>query len=203
MHGGSGICCKQDLFRRACPTLVKHVEALFVPGNVVITGSQGSGKSMLLSLLKSEVRLAYAAAPADFPVLGELGKFIGAGINLAHSNAIDFGLRELPGIGGSNEEVTALHFGDFVNYGVCLDMLRSVEKLGSESTTRRSLGLDFSDTVRGSFVKSLSADASWKGYLRGVSGWDELKVRLFGRLSPRALRSQADVFSNVSLCYCY
>ena len=41
------------------PVIVKNVEALFLPGNIVLQGVQGSGKSMLLALLKPEVRLAY------------------------------------------------------------------------------------------------------------------------------------------------
>jgi hypothetical protein len=174
---------ESDFVKIFCPTLVKHVEALFTPGNVVVTGSQGSGKSMLLSLLKSDVRLAYAAADGSFPVPKELSHFIGAGINLAHSNAIDFGLRELPGIGNSESEVTTLHFGDFVNYGVCLDILRSIQKLGSDPAIRKYLGIDFSEDAKSKFIRSFATDASWMGYLQGADSWTALQERLFGRLS--------------------
>jgi ABC-type lipoprotein export system ATPase subunit len=34
------------------PFILKNASALFLPGNVVIKGMQGCGKSMLLSLLK-------------------------------------------------------------------------------------------------------------------------------------------------------
>ena len=77
------------------PFLVKYTEALFLPGNVVVKGVQGSGKSMLLSLLKSDVRCRYTQGNGRFPVQRQLCKFIGAGINLAHSNAIDFGYRSI------------------------------------------------------------------------------------------------------------
>ena len=50
------------------PFLVAHAELLFLPGNVVVKGVQGSGKSMLLSLLKSEVRIEYEQAGMEFPV---------------------------------------------------------------------------------------------------------------------------------------
>src|ERR1700674_5705269 len=76
------------------PFLISHAEALFIPGNVVVTGIQGSGKSMLLSLLKPGVRLQYENCGQDFPVPTRLRRFIGAGINLTHSNAIDFGSRK-------------------------------------------------------------------------------------------------------------
>jgi hypothetical protein len=93
------------------PYLVRYAEALFLPGNVVVKGVQGSGKSMLLSLLKPDVRLEYARAGAEFPVRGALSQFIGAGINLAHSNGIDFGYRAI----SDDPNETAIFFGDFVN----------------------------------------------------------------------------------------
>src|SRR3569832_777550 len=77
--------------------LVRHAESLFLPGNVVVTGVQGSGKSMLLSLLRPEIRLQYAKSGARFPVGEDLLDFLGCGVNLAHSNAIDFGNRTIPG----------------------------------------------------------------------------------------------------------
>ena len=102
------------------PFLVEHAQALFRPGNVVVKGVQGSGKSMLLSLLKSDVRVEYARAKTPFPVHGEISKFIGAGINLAHSNAIDFGYRAI----SNDANETALFFADFVKYTVLLDLFR-------------------------------------------------------------------------------
>ena len=68
------------------PFLVEYAQALFLPGNVVVKGIQGSGKSMLLTLLKADVRREYGRAEAQFPVQGSTGDFIGAGINLAHCN---------------------------------------------------------------------------------------------------------------------
>src|SRR3989304_1459770 len=65
------------------PFLVEQTLALFQPGNVILKGVQGSGKSMLLGLLKPEIRIAYAKANEDFPIKGEFSKFIGAGIALA------------------------------------------------------------------------------------------------------------------------
>src|SRR5262245_43958900 len=110
------------------PFLVKHAEALFVPGNVVVTGMQGTGKIMLLRLLKPGVRVQYSLAGQDFPIPVKLRRFVGAGINLAHSNAIDFGYRRIP---GERAEVAIL-FGDFVNYALCLDLMESVRVLSME-----------------------------------------------------------------------
>src|SRR5205823_971259 len=80
------------------PFLVKDVQdglALFQPGNVILKGVQGSGKSMLLNLLKPEFRIAYKKAGEEMPIPRKLSRFIGAGINLTRSVAIDFGQRTI------------------------------------------------------------------------------------------------------------
>ena len=56
--------------------------ALFQPGNVILTGVQGTGKSMLLALLRPEIRIAYENQSVDFPIPDEYKRFIGAGIHL-------------------------------------------------------------------------------------------------------------------------
>ncbi|MGZ0174101.1 MAG: hypothetical protein ACKVHE_31715 [Planctomycetales bacterium] len=83
------------------PVLVPHVAPLFLPGNVVLKGMQGTGKSMLLSLLDTRVRLQFwqqseAAQPGELlksdPLPVDQRRFVGAGINLSKSNA--FKLRQ-------------------------------------------------------------------------------------------------------------
>ena len=71
------------------PLLVSDAMELFQPGNVVLMGVQGSGKSMLLALLKPQVQIAYRRAERSFPVPDEFNRFIGAGLNLTRSGAID------------------------------------------------------------------------------------------------------------------
>ena len=76
--------------------LVPYVSQLFLPGNVVLRGMEGTGKTMLLSLLDTNVRLAFWSHP-DEPTEGELSKgdplgpalrrYVGAGINLSSSKA--------------------------------------------------------------------------------------------------------------------
>ncbi len=79
---------------------------------------------MLLSLLKPDVRIEYARAGAAFPVRAQISQFIGAGINLAHSNAIDFGYRAI----STDQNETALSR-TFVNYTILLDLFCSIRKL--------------------------------------------------------------------------
>ena len=45
------------------PVLVPFVSPLFAPDNVVLRGMEGTGKSMLLSLLETKARLAFWEHP--------------------------------------------------------------------------------------------------------------------------------------------
>jgi hypothetical protein len=160
--------------------LVEHAESLFLAGHVVVTGVQGSGKSMLLSLLKPDVRLRYINAGVDFPVKRNLRRFIGAGINLAHSNAIDFGYRTLPG----DAVEASILFGDFVNYTIARDLIRSVEAFGQAgSQITAEAGVNLSKPVLDQFLDGLVRDDAWQGYLTGCRTLLEVVERLEQRTS--------------------
>ena len=162
------------------PFLVTHTEALFLPGNVVVKGVQGSGKSMLLSLLKSEVRMAYASASATFPVRHEISNFVGAGVNLAHSNAIDFGYRSI-----SNDATeTALFFADFVNYTILLDLFDSLTKLSELPATDVNLPVvNLSRERTSGFIGTLAAAEVFQGTLADCISLADVKDRIFARLN--------------------
>ena len=63
------------------PALIPHVQPLFLPGNVVVVGMQGSGKSMLLTLLRAETRLKYERVTHEFPVPKERRRFVSCAVN--------------------------------------------------------------------------------------------------------------------------
>ena len=162
------------------PFLVDYAEALFLPGNVVVKGVQGSGKSMLLSLLKSDVRLEYALAEADFPVRRELRNFIGAGINLAHSNAIDFGYRAI----SDNVKETALFFADFVNYAILLNLFESIRTLSKlPNADMTALRIDLSAERQHTFVATLTASDVFQGALEGCANIEAIEGRMRKRLN--------------------
>ena len=49
-----------------------QTHALFQPGNIFLTGLQGSGKTALLSLLRPEIMIAYRRVGAHWPLPEEL-----------------------------------------------------------------------------------------------------------------------------------
>lgn len=162
------------------PFLVEHAQALFLPGNVVVTGVQGSGKSMLLSLLKPEVRLEYVRANAKFPVAEQNVNFIGAGINLAHSGAYDFGYRQV----SADPTETILYFGDFVNYSVFLDLISSVRSFnGVKDKSLSSLNVDLSAEKQRQLLASLREHPVFQGYLEKCASLDEMEERIRHRLN--------------------
>lgn len=158
--------------------LVDHAAALFKPGNVILKGLPGTGKTMMLSLLEPSIRVAYKESGVPFPVQGKFGKFVGAGINLIRSNVSDFGQRPLHNKDEINE--LAIYFGDFVNYWIVRDILASVKELSASLS--EDIGIDFSAENLNSFTNELKTDECWLGYLDEVNSYDDLFVKFKHRL---------------------
>ncbi len=158
---------------------VKHASALFSPGNVVLKGTQGSGKSMLLNLLKPEIRLAYAEADQKFPIKAPSSKFIGAGINLTRSGILDIGQRPLSSDKTLDEQLFPLYFADFLNYFVVRDLLDSLTLIEKHP-------LVFGDIVKpaslDNFAQQLSRNPCWFGALEGCSSFLQLCAMLEHRI---------------------
>ncbi len=110
-------------------TMVPLVTPLFEQGNVVVKGTQGSGKSMLLALLKTSVRVAYAKSENhDYPVEdSELNQFIAAGINLATNQALRTVDRWKKG--AEDNSLLSHSFVDYVNSWILKDLLESLDLL--------------------------------------------------------------------------
>ena len=106
---------------------VQHAQILFRPGNVILRGNQGSGKSMLLNLFRPEIRIAYKRSGIEFPVPEDFSRFIGAGINLTRSGTLNIGQRAIIETIEKDEEEFPFYFGDFLNYFIVRDILKTVE----------------------------------------------------------------------------
>lgn len=158
--------------------LVQHALPLFQPGNVVLTGANGMGKSMLFKLFQPEVRIAYQEAGKAFPVPGEAGTFIAAGININTAKCNEFGNRRTP----EGDHVQELMFGDFFNYFIVGDILNAISLLASNTAVAEALGIQFDDEQRAAFAAAVTADPVWQGYLDGVDGYSALKSAIGGRI---------------------
>jgi len=158
--------------------LVQHALPLFQPGHVVLSGANGMGKSMLFNLFHPEVRIAYQEAGKPFPVPGEAGRFVAAGINVNTAKCNEFGNRRTP----DGDHIQELMFGDFLNYFVVLDILRAVEVLSANQVIAKSLGLKLDDTLRETFAVAVAKDAVWHGYLAEAEDYGSLRAAIEKRI---------------------
>ena len=125
------------------PVLLPHVGPLFLPGNVVLKGMQGTGKSMLLSLLETNVRLAFwNNSEHPYPLADQQSRFVGAGINLSKSLALK--LNELIFSKDRDENIqrSKAVFSDFFNCWILRDLLMSLRRLMTGAKTLDGNGND-------------------------------------------------------------
>ena len=164
------------------PTLIPHVQPLFLPGNVVVVGMQGSGKSMLLTLLRAETRLKYEQVAHEFPVPKERRRFISCAVNLAHSNSTDFGYRDW--LDDDPREVEML-FGDFVNSLLVSDLLHSLHLYVTRASSKLCDEVGISKKIASlDEVAIVAAERGiWSGWLDGIDGWVGLRQRLTERIA--------------------
>ena len=167
------------------PVLARQTQthALFQPGNIFLTGLQGSGKTALLNLLRPEVMIAYRRIEAHWPLPKSLSRFVAAGINLNSSKARDFGQRTVP---GEDDAVAtnALLFGDFLNYWIVDDLLNSIEVIRDDEATKvyRILGVHADETKLDEFARTVAGHSCWFRSLNGVASYAEFRREIDQRI---------------------
>lgn len=159
--------------------IVNPVLPLFQPGNIILKGLPGTGKTMLLNLLNPSIRIAYKKCNKNFPIPNNFSNFIGAGINLILSSVSDFGQRPINNNSKDLHEL-AIYFGDFINYWIVKDILDSIVLL--EQDLGKELGINLSKSKLDKFISEIKKDDIWFGYLSNVNTFDELKIRLKKRI---------------------
>lgn len=168
-----------DLFS---PVLLKEslIQRLFEPGNVVLCGLQGSGKSALLNLLKPDVLIEFLKRGEKWPLPQHCSKFLAASITLRSSGALLFGQRAIEDTASENSRVVGLYFADFLNYWIVRDLLEKIELIFSPNGQElaKMLGLRTDAGLLDDFAKLLSASPCWLGSLEGVDSFAELKKRI-------------------------
>ena len=189
------------------PVLVPFVAPLYLPGNVVLKGMQGTGKTMLLSLLETNVRLAFWANENDQsrrhnitrfdinksdPLPVDQRRFVGAGINLSKSYASK--LNEIVASSDRSENIrlTRAYFGDYLNCWIIRDLLSSLETLITKAPAQRREEVGICDNVQRIVVAlQLMAEDPACSFLRGQSS-----IAGAQRALEKRLRAYLNLVSN-------
>ena len=174
-----------DFVQMFSPKIVEFSEALFGSGNVVVRGRQGSGKSMLLRLLDTKTRLAYARADVTNPIPVDR-TFICGSVNLTRSNFSAISARLPREVTRADIEDAAATFSDFLNYYLGRSLLRDILSLGSGQATEPSLRdivrIDTSKRTQRRLCTVLNRDASWYGMFSGCTALPQLVERMQHRI---------------------
>lgn len=176
---------EDDLVKFFSPIIVEHSGIVFEPGNVIIRGLQGTGKTMLLNLLRPELRLAYSRVGTKFPVSPKASKFIGSGLNLRKCGILEFAQHLEKGMAVKQVQELALLFADFFNYWVVADLVKSIQllKASGSSELLTEIGLKGTDADLDHFAKKFAADPCWFGALAGVNTLVDLNARFEQRFT--------------------
>jgi hypothetical protein len=167
--------------------LVKPCIKLFRPGNVIIQGIEGSGKSMLLNLLKPETRVEYQKKGISFPIPKKDSKFISAGLNISRSRLFDVGRRMLTrakNIGSVKD--APLFFADFINIWLVRDLLNTIHVYRKElenSDLFDLVGIDWNDGKEQVFLQSMKESSSWLGMFESIDNYKDLQNVLTNRIN--------------------
>jgi len=167
------------------PTLIPVVLPLFQAGNVMLSGTQGTGKSMLLALLDSEIRISFWNSQTNpYPVESDFCKFVGANINLSTSLVTKFNERKFSSDPGENIARSQAVFSDYFNTWVIRDLLQSIETLMLKAPKFRlqECGVKATPSMLDTFAKTLATSDTCGVLMKGVASHAEAIAALTQRL---------------------
>jgi len=169
------------------PYLVAHLPEVFAQGNVILRGTIGCGKSMILRLFDPKVRIAYFEEGVEFPVPKGQRMFIATGVNLSKSGVLDI-VQRMPNT-ATNEDVQRLTaiFVDYLNYWLVNDLLDSCERMMLKKECFEGL---IDPTRIDHFVAAVVNEDCWFGYLSECKTLKAIRERIDERLNH--LRSWAN-----------
>jgi hypothetical protein len=167
------------------PIIVELAGAVFEPGNVIVRGLQGTGKTMLLNLLRPESRIAYKKAKVKFPIPKEKARFIGGGVNLRKCGALEFAQHLQSDLDERKLKELELLFADFINYWIVSDILATVVKYSetADDSLCDDLGMSLDPGKLKVFAEKFSTDDCWFGAHKKVSDIAELQAILLARIA--------------------
>ena len=165
--------------------LTGQTEALFRIGNVVLSGTNGTGKTMLLRLFSPEVQAAHLRLHPDIKTEGVLRRVLGIGINFVHAGFSSLGKRPLRSDPRENLEVWSLLLGDLINYYLINELYTALAFLNSKAGQPLAafLGANTDAERVKDFSAWLAQRPSWFGYLERCNSADSVTIAIRERLN--------------------
>lgn len=170
------------------PALVDSARNMFQTGNVIVRGTVGSGKSMLLRLLDPKIRLAYHELAREreltkeeqFPIPEELRDFVSTRVDLNKSGLLDIVNTLPPGFQHDDFRFLVSAFGDFLNYWLLQGLLENIQWMQNRSEVFDRLIRE--DAYLDGFAKEFAMEDCFFGGLDGVADWEALKEAIRRRV---------------------
>jgi hypothetical protein len=179
-----------DLYRQVFSTeiLVGETLEVFRPSNVIITGPQGAGKTMLVNLVRLEVLARFLGDGRSEPVgMRGLDPFLGISVNLVRSNFHSFGKRSISQarrISDPTSSVDSAAASDFLNTFLFCEFVKGLSLLQKSQfrTARSWLGLNRMPEV-GTLVERIASWDCWHGFYSEARTLEDLSAIAEGRLA--------------------
>lgn len=172
-----------DLFS---PEIVTgEAKQLFQRGNVVLLGSNGTGKTMLLRLFDPAVQVAYLQKGKEIPIPEESRRFLSIGINFVSAAVGTFGGRRVTRNVEDNLDLWGRYFGDFLNYFLVGELLQTLEFISAPEclVLTKHLGSRTDAKSLDEFSRRLAGNACWFGAMKEISSLREIMSLVRERIS--------------------
>ncbi|HJX84923.1 MAG TPA: hypothetical protein VJ723_11310, partial [Candidatus Angelobacter sp.] len=165
--------------------LVGETLELFQPINVVVSGPQGSGKTMLLNLVRLEVLAEFIRKHGKPPgEMEHLQPYFGIFINLVISDFHAFGRRSVAKARGSTDlALDCASAADFFNTILFVEFLTSLKFLAEprNAKVRRWLGLS-KTKIDSKLAVEIAMLECWNGYYESCKTFGDLISKANGRI---------------------
>jgi hypothetical protein len=157
--------------------LIGETLTVFRPVNTILTGPQGSGKSMILNLLRHRVLAEYIADGSLPRELEFLKPFLGISVNLQRAYFQAFGRRSAATPRGSDPNVDASCAADYLNHLLFGEFLKTLTFLFSAQGSQLARWMKVSRAkVHSPDLASSIADwRCWYGYYRNLNTLEQLR----------------------------
>jgi hypothetical protein len=167
--------------------LVGETLAVFQPANVVLVGPQGSGKSMILNLIRYSVVSEWISGHGKPPApLKHLAPFFGISVNLVRADFHAFGRRSVfrsAGGGLTEEARDASCAADFLGHYLFREFLKGLQLLLSNEGSRLREWLGVDSKRLENQVRTIGKWDCWFGYYRRSTSLQALMTRCEKRLN--------------------